>query len=67
MKFAIFNEIEEGGKKKRRILVEWPLQRIIIRLHEIAYPIGGVEFSENVVKVFNMTVEEFKKESVKLP
>jgi hypothetical protein len=58
MKFAIFREIEESGKKRRKFLIEWDKTQIADAL-EKELP-GGRDALDRVI-------EQFKKKSVRIP
>lgn len=62
MKFAIFREIVQEGKKQRRFLVEWNKDDIIKALAK------ELEIREyNVRMAFVKIIEDFKKESIRIP
>ena len=58
MKFAIFRETIQDGKKKRKVLVEWDREKIANELEKELPGASGA---------FNTIIENFKKESIKIP
>jgi len=58
MKFAIFRDIEIRGSKQRKFLVEWDKDDVIA-----AFKSKGADIED----VLNEVIEEFKKESIKIP
>ena len=58
MKFAIFRDTQVRGKKQRKFLVEWKQQEIVA-----AFKDKGVDIKD----VLNEIIEDFKKESIKIP
>lgn len=63
MKFAIFREYKEDGKNKRVILEEWDQEKIIEALSKEFFEIKPWVFRSCFLKV----IEEFKRESSKIP
>lgn len=66
MKFAIFREIEGGGRK---FLLEWDQEQIEDALVEELKPLGELSgIGEYVIRrAFKNVIEKFKKESIKIP
>ena len=61
MKFAIFNEIEKG---KRKFLIEMDQEQVEDALVAQMDNTGTIG---NIRKAFRNVIEEFKKESIRIP
>ena len=59
MRFAIFREFIQDGKKKRKVYIEWPKEKIEQELSR--------ELGLDVSKALNNIIEKFKKESIRIP
>jgi hypothetical protein len=68
MKFAIFREaVLFDGKKKRKFLVEWNEKQIFDALYNKVLQNVGQNGAEGFKYAWEQTLEDFKKESIKIP
>ena len=61
MKFAIYREVVSGGKKNRKILIEWGEDIIIEKLK------FHLAEERTLERAWEKTKREFKKESIRIP
>ena len=64
MKFAIYREIEGGGRK---FLLEWDQEQIVVELQKWMGKRHDWRSVEDIPKAFDAIIEKFKKESIKIP
>ena len=73
MKFAIFREFVKEGRSRRNFLAEWDQDKIASVLSEKFKEVHGVKcgnfeyIESDIEKAIDLTIQDFKRESLKIP